>query len=100
VSTAAANALQTQPAFVITALGAVVFAPFKMEWKNREQKPTKYNRFWYRLDEFTAVIDLGEAKNWSAMERCRWTRYYARFHRIAGWVLVPLILGAITGIVK
>jgi len=87
-------------AIVITIVGAFVFAPSRMEWTNREQASTTYNRVWYSLDEFAPVIDLGEAKNWGAKQDHHWTRNYARFQRIAGWILLPLILGAITGIVK
>ena len=87
-------------AVIFIILGAFVFAPDKMQWKNPKETQTRYNRFWYSLDEFAPVIDLGEAKNWSAMQDQRWTRYYARFHKIAGWILLPLVVGAITGIVK
>jgi hypothetical protein len=85
-------------AICITVVGAFIFAPNKMEWKNLNERPTRYSRFWYSLDEFAPVIDLGLAKDWGPYRRS--TRYYARFQRIAGWVLLPLILGALTGIVK
>lgn len=87
-------------AVIVIILGAFVLAQDRMQWKNPKETQTKYNRFWYSLDEFAPVIDLGEAKNWGAMRDQRWTRYYARFHKIAGWILLPLVVGAITGIVK
>lgn len=87
-------------AVCIIIVGAFVFAPNRMEWKNANQPRTSYNRFWYSLDEFAPVIDFGEARNWGALQDRRWTCYYARFHKIAGWILLPLVVGAITGIVK
>lgn len=87
-------------AVIIVVVGAFVFVPSKMEWKNAKETQTRYNRFWYSLDEFAPVIDFGEAKNWGPTQDHRWTCYYARFHKIAGWILLPLVVGAITGIVK
>ena len=87
-------------AAIIVILGAFVFVPGRMQWKNPKETQTRYNRFWYSLDEFAPVIDLGEARNWGAIQDQRWTRYYGRFHKIAGWILLPLVVGAITGIVK
>jgi hypothetical protein len=87
-------------AVFIIILGAFVFTPDRMQWKNPKEMQTGYNRFWYSLDEFAPVIDLGEARNWGATPDQHWTRYYARFHKIAGWILLPLVVGAITGIVK
>jgi hypothetical protein len=87
-------------AAVIIMVGAFVFAPNKMEWNNPKETQRTYNRFWYSLDEFAPVIDLGLAKNWGAIQNSRCTCYYARFHKIAGWILLPLVIGAITGIVK
>ncbi len=69
---------------MIIIAGAFVFAPIKMQWNNPKETQTKYNRFWYSLDEFAPVIDLGLAKNWGALQDRRWTCYYARFHKIAG----------------
>ena len=87
-------------AIFLIIVGAVLFAPNRMKWKDPKQPPGRYNRFWYSLDQLAPVIDLEASKNWSPKEDNGWTRNYALFQRIAGWILVPLILGAITGIVK
>ena len=83
----------------LTFFGAIVFAPGNMQWKNPQETQTNYCRFWYSLDQFAPVIDLGDARNWGPSEDS-WTRYYVRIHRIAGWILLPLAVGAVTGLVK
>jgi hypothetical protein len=45
-------------------------------------------------------MDLDVAKNWGPKQNDGWMQNYALFHRIVGWILLPLIIGAITGIVK
>jgi hypothetical protein len=62
-------------------------------------KKEKCNFFWYSLDVFAPAIDLKMDKAWKP-DPDRWLgRNYAYFHRIAGWLLVPLILAALTGII-
>jgi hypothetical protein len=69
------------------------------ENKSANAKPHTdwYNRFWFSLDQFSP-IDLGISKKWVAKEPA-W-RNYAQVHRVAGWILIPLILAAITGLLK
>jgi Pentapeptide repeats (9 copies) len=86
-------------AILVIIIGATIFSPSRMEWKNAKERPTKYSRIWYSVDDFAPVVDLHEAKNWGPKQNS-WSRHYERFHRIAGWILLPLVVGAITGIVK
>jgi hypothetical protein len=86
-------------AILMILLGVFVFTPDRMEWKNAKQAVVRYNRFWYSLDQFAPVIDLDAAKNWGPKDHS-WIQNYAILHRIVGWILLPLIVGAITGIVK
>jgi hypothetical protein len=81
-------------------LGAAVFRKPRMEAQASAHGPSWYSPFWYSLDTLAPVIDLGQAKNWEPKPGYAWVRNYALFQRIAGWVLIPLILGAITGIIR
>jgi hypothetical protein len=87
-------------ALAFTVLGIIVFAPNRMEWKDTKQPQRRYSRFWYSLDQLAPVMDLDVAKNWGPRQNDSWMQNYALFHRIVGWILLPLIIGAITGIVK
>ena len=59
-----------------------------------------YSRFLYSLDLFIPLIELGLADAWLPMKAKRWKRRWMRIHQIAGWILVPLGLAALGGIVK
>jgi hypothetical protein len=87
-------------AMALVIVGVLIFSPKRMEWKNAQQPQEKYSRFLYSLDQLAPVIDLEAAKNWGPIHGNNWTQNYSIFHRIAGWILLPLILGAITGLVK
>jgi hypothetical protein len=86
---------------IIVLVGFVIFRkregmiPLKTEDGSR-----RYSAFWYSLDLFAPIIDLDNAKIWGP-EKSRWfARNYAPVHRILGWILIPLGLAALTGIVK
>jgi hypothetical protein len=88
-------------AIFLLVLGVFVFAPNRMRWTDpNHQQEGRYSRFWYSLDQLAPAINLGDAKNWAPDPNELWTHNYAIFQRIAGWVLIPLILGAITGLIK
>src|SRR5258708_40094046 len=79
-------------AIFLIVLGVFVFAPNRMEWTGPKHYQGRYSRFWYSLDQLAPVIDLGAAKNWAPKLNESWTHNYAIFQRIAGWILIPLIL--------
>jgi len=58
-----------------------------------------YNPFWYSLD-LLSPVDLGISKKWRPGPAHPNRRTYAQIHRIAGWIIIPLIAAAITGIIK
>lgn len=69
----------------------------KTEAKNEPKK--HYSSFWYSLDVLAPAIELGADKAWQPNPEWWFGRTYSYVHRIAGWILLPLILAALTGIV-
>jgi hypothetical protein len=68
-----------------------------MEPEDSDCTDTWYNPFWFSLD-LLSPIDLGVSKRWRAKHPI--LRNYSQMHRVAGWILIPLIVAAITGIIK
>jgi hypothetical protein len=59
-------------------------------------------RFWYSLDVLVPGIELGIDKAWGPdanNAKYRFVQTYSYFHRIAGWILVPLVAVALSGLV-
>jgi hypothetical protein len=93
------NALYYSFAFLI--IGTWIF------WKREDVTPRRdddtlqtYDPLWYSFDLLTPFIDLHLADYWMPRQGWRFGRIYAHFHRIVGWVLVPIGIAAITGIIK
>ena len=61
-------------------------------------KPTRLERLVYPLEIFVPVVKLDVADNWQPNPE--WRRVYSIFHRICGWLLIPLLVASIAGIVK
>lgn len=85
--------------FVIVGLGTLLYrnnGGKRME--SYGERPPKYSSFWYSLEIFLPVADFGMAKNW----RPRQGRFLtcARLQQLLGWVLIPAILAAITGLAR
>jgi hypothetical protein len=81
------------------ALGCFLFSPKKMEQQRPQDAPGAYNRFWYSLGLFLPVVNLG-ADIWKPKADYTALRNWAHFHALAGWILIPIVLAAITGIIK
>jgi hypothetical protein len=60
----------------------------------------KYSGFWYSVDLLVPVIHLDQADLWQPRDNRRIARFYARFHKIVGNLLVPIGLAALTGIIR
>jgi hypothetical protein len=88
------------PCAVLVALGCVLFSPKKMEPQNPEDTPRVYNRFWYSLGLFLPFVDLQSNKVWKPKTDQTFLRNYMRVHILLGWILVPLVLAAVTGLIK
>jgi hypothetical protein len=72
--------------------------------KDHKPDPAKkangsFSRFWYSLDVLAPAIELGADKSWQPNPDWWFGRNYSYLHRIVGWILVPLILAALTGVI-
>jgi hypothetical protein len=90
---------------LLWSIGIVTLGTFLFVEKTRMGRSTKeetggvpYSRFWYSLELFLPVVDLGMAKGWRPQKRA--LRAYARIHQLAGWILIPVSLAALTGAIK
>ncbi len=92
------------------AIGMIIFRPKHMvaqesgnDDKSDKHDPDKsqktYSSFWYSLDVLAPAIELGADSAWEPDPNWWIGRTYSYWHRIAGWILVPLILAAITGFI-
>src|SRR5215475_12625221 len=84
---------------VVIALGCVLFSPKKMEPQKPEHTP-RYSRFWYSFNLFVPVVDLQAGKVFNPKADQTLLRNYMRVHILLGWILVPLVLAALTGLIK
>lgn len=78
-------------------VGALIFQRHRMEQDDDKCTDNWYNPFWFSLD-LLSPIDLGVSKKWRAKHNL--LRNYAQLHRVAGWILIPLIVAAVTGVIK
>ena len=59
-----------------------------------------YSRLWYSLGLFLPFVDLKSDKVWKPNENERFLRHYMRVHILLGWILIPILLAAISGLIK
>lgn len=85
---------------LIVAFGATVFSSTKMELQRTDTTPRIYNRFWYSLGLFLPVVNLESDKVWKPKAEQTFLRTYMRIHILLGWILVPLFLAALNGLIK
>jgi hypothetical protein len=85
---------------VFVICGILVFR--RQEWMEprTDKAPTPYSRSWYSLELFLPVVDLGVAKDWRPAPKPKWRSTYARIHQLAGWILIPVAIAALTGGLK
>ncbi len=88
------------PCALFVTLGCVLFSPSKMEPQKPENAPRIYNRFWYSLDLFLPFVDLKADEVWKPKTDQRFLRHYVRAHVLLGWILIPVLLAAVTGLIK
>lgn len=80
---------------VLVLAGWVLFRHENFMKKTSPNAPS-YHGLVYSLDLFAPVIDLGMAKRW-APRRYRWVTYVYKF---IGWLLVPIAVAYVSGLVK
>jgi hypothetical protein len=82
-------------------IGCLVFRRQEdMEPQRGEVASGDYNAFWYSLDLFLPYIDLRTASAWAPKPERRFARHYMRVHTLLGWLVIPIGLLALTGIIK
>lgn len=83
-------------------IGWFVFRKAKMTLVDADKASARnFHPFWYSLDTFLPMVDLKYADDWKLTREdngWRWT--YLRGHTLAGWVLIPIALAAISGLMK
>jgi hypothetical protein len=86
---------------LVVLFGSIVFRSRNgMVRKDCESHGRKYNPLWFSLDIFAPVINLEAASVWEPRHDRRFAWIVLRFERILGWLLVPLIIAVLGGIVK
>jgi hypothetical protein len=95
----------------IVFIGALLFRRRKMALKSDGKNQTQpqveskkdlppYNSFLYSLTLFAPTIDNQYTNNWEPAEPHKKTRGYIRFHKLLGYLLVPLTLAIWSGVFK
>jgi uncharacterized protein YjbI with pentapeptide repeats len=85
---------------LFVALGCFLFSSDKMEPQKPDDAPRVYSRFWYSLGLFLPFVDLQADKVWKPKADQTFLRNYMRVHILAGWILIPIVLAALTGLIK
>jgi uncharacterized protein YjbI with pentapeptide repeats len=88
------------PSAFLVALGCLLFSPKKMEPQKPEDTPRVYSCFWYSLGLFLPFVDLQADKVWKPKADQTFLRNYMRVHILLGWILIPIVLAALTGLIK
>lgn len=89
--------------FAIVVLGWFIFRSKEQMMLQDSSQPDSafiYSSFWYSLDLFLPFIDLHAAEIWIPRPELRWRWLYMRTHAMLGWILVPIGLAALTGVIK
>ena len=69
--------------------------------KPEEGEPKRfYYAFWYSLGLFLPVVNLQTTELWKPKAECNFLRHYMRVHILLGWIFIPIVVAAITGLIK
>ena len=71
-----------------------------MELQKPDDARRVYSRFWYSLGLFLPIVDLQADKVWKPKADQTFLRNYVRVHALLGWILIPIVLAALTGLIK
>jgi hypothetical protein len=65
---------------------------------SRKMAPYIFDRAAYNVDIFLPALDLGAADKWEPQGL--WRKIYILFHSIIGWLLIPLLIASLAGIIR
>jgi hypothetical protein len=94
------------PCIFFVALGCLLFSGEKMtrqrpeELKEDDDPLRGYSRLWYSLGLFLPFVDLKSDRIWKPKDDRWFLRHYMRVHILLGWILIPILLAAISGLIK
>ena len=87
-------------AIPIILFGAVLFRPQRMQPIKTDDGDHGFNSLLYSIDLFVPGVNLEFAKAWVPQAKWKWLRAWMHIQKLLGWVVVPIALVALTGIVK
>jgi hypothetical protein len=96
---------------LIVLFGVLLFQRRRMIPQTRDGEPVptdgeerhpsrRYSPIWYSLDLFVPAVNLETAQFWMPARDERFLLFWMRIQRILGWIIVPVGLLVISGIVK
>ena len=88
------------PCVLLVVLGCFLFSPEKMELQKTEDAGRVYNRVWYSLGLFLPFVDLQMDRLWRPKSSHWLLRNYVRVHILLGWILIPVVIAALTGLIR
>jgi hypothetical protein len=71
-----------------------------MESQKPEEAHRAYNRFWYSLGLFLPLLISKWIKCGSQNPDQTFLRHYVRVHVLLGWILIPIVLAELAGLIK
>lgn len=71
-----------------------------MEVRDSRDIGKVYSPIWYSIDVLLPVLDLESEKVWTPKPSYWLGLLYVRLETIAGWILIPIGLASLTGIIK
>lgn len=88
------------PSTFFVMLGCFLFSSSKMEQSKPDEVTRHYNPFWYSLGLFLPIVNLQSDAVWKPRNHCRFLRHYVRVHILLGWILIPMVVAALAGLIK
>jgi hypothetical protein len=79
---------------------AVFFRRRGMSPIKPENEDRPYSALLYSLDLFLPFVNLRADDIWEPRRDRRWARRYVPVHTLLGWILIPIGLAAVSGLIK
>jgi hypothetical protein len=88
-------------ALVIVVIGWSIFRNPKNMTPKQPQYATKpYSPFWYSLVLFLPLANVPDSDVWEPKDDQLGLQIYGRIHSLLGWILVPIGLAAVSGLIS